>query len=169
MGRAGESTDDGPGLHTPSRTRQRPDGAGADDEGDVGPAPTDAGESGVRDRRRMRERAEGETETASGDGRPARAVAQRSGTYDETVRRRKRRREHGQEQADAHYVARSRRAEAVIGGRLAGLKRGIQVGPQTLERIVAARYEWRDAGNREPTAARRRLWGGTRTWDPGRW
>ena len=119
-------------------------------------------------RRRTLAQAVGSAGEGEGE-RPTRVVAQRTGTYDETARR-KRRREAGPDQGEAaRYVARSRRADAVTGGRLAGLKRGIQVGPRTLERIVAARYEWRDAGNRAPTAARRRLWGGTRMWDPGKW
>ena len=42
--------------------------------------------------------------------------------------------------ADAQYVARSRQEQKIT------LKRGIEVGPRTTERIVRARYEWRDAG-----------------------
>ena len=47
------------------------------------------------------------------------------------------------------------------------LKRAVEVGARTIERVVAGRYEWRDAGMGEMEGARRRLWEGSRQWDPG--
>ena len=76
--------------------------------------------------------------------------------YDETARRRKRARQHG------GYTDRSKHKQPRV-----GLKRAIEVGARTIERVVAGRYEWRDAGLGEMEGARRRLWEGNRQWDPG--
>ena len=76
--------------------------------------------------------------------------------YDETARRRKRARPHG------GYTDRSRHKQPRV-----ALKRAIEVGARTIERVVAGRYEWRDAGLGEMEGARRRLWEGNRQWDPG--
>ena len=78
--------------------------------------------------------------------------------YDETTRRKKRRRG-GDE---VRYVERRKR---MWGG---DLKRGIVVGPMTVERVVRGRYEWRDAAYGEMVGEGRTIWMGSRTWDPGR-
>jgi hypothetical protein len=78
-------------------------------------------------------------------------------SYDEYRRRAKRRRTHG---VTIRHVARGKRGRT-------SLALTTEVGPLTVERIVAGRYEWRDAGMREMTGKRRQLWLGTRTWDPG--
>ena len=103
----------------------------------------ESGESDVEDRARTRQRRGGSS----------------TGTYDETPRRRKRRRD----TADAQYVARSRQEQKIT------LKRGIEVGPRTTERIVRARYEWRDAGLAPVGAVKAGMWSELRTWDPGPW
>ena len=72
--------------------------------------------------------------------------------YDETARRRNFR----------GYTDRSRHKQPRV-----ALKRAVEVGARTIERVVAGRYEWRDAGLGEMEGARRRLWGGSRQWDPG--
>ena len=81
--------------------------------------------------------------------------------YDETQRRVRRR-----PSEKVRHVARSRHAAAERGT----LKRTIEVGPLTVERVVRGRYEWWDAGL-QPLfhTARRRMWEGARTWDPGIW
>ena len=80
--------------------------------------------------------------------------------YDETRRRQRRKRQREGER----YVDRSRHTQ-----RKGSLKRSIEVGPHTLDRIVAGRYEWRDAGLRGVRGARRDMWDGNRQWDPGGW
>ena len=80
-------------------------------------------------------------------------------SYDETTRRKRKRSAAPAEgyHATTRYVARCTRVQKTA------LKRGIEVGPRTIERVVRARYEWRDAGLRPVTAAKRRL------WDSGDW
>ena len=62
----------------------------------------------------------------------------------------------------ARYVERRKRAH---GGEL---KNGIVVGPLTVERVVAGRYEWRDAAYAAMVGEGRAIWEGSRVWDPGR-
>ena len=62
----------------------------------------------------------------------------------------------------ARYVERRKR---MWGG---DLKRGIEVGPLTVERVVGARYEWRDAAYVARSGASAVIWRGSRVWDPGR-
>ena len=69
--------------------------------------------------------------------------------YDET-RRRKVRRVRG----STAYVEKGNRT------RTGGLKRGLEVGTATVERVVRGRYEWRDGGMRPMTGARRAIWKG---------
>ena len=76
--------------------------------------------------------------------------------YDEVKRRGKRQR------TEARYVERRK------GERGRNLKRGIVVGPVTVERIVRGRYEWRDAAYRPMGGERGIIWQGSRMWDPGR-
>ena len=76
--------------------------------------------------------------------------------YDETRRRKKRGR------TDTVYTDRSRHKQP-----RGSLKRGIEVGARMIDRIVAGRYEWRDAELRPMAKVRRRLWDGHRRWDPG--
>ena len=78
--------------------------------------------------------------------------------YDETRRRAKRARVNGA----ARYVERRKRM------RQGELKRGIVVGPMTVERTVRGRYEWRDAAYATMVGEGRTIWMGSRTWDPGR-
>ena len=94
--------------------------------------------------------------TGSAGKRPRRQM-----DYDETQRRVRRR-----PSEKMRHVARSRHATAERGT----LKRTIEVGPLTVERVVRGRYEWWDAGL-QPLfhTARRRMWEGARTWDPGIW
>ena len=110
-----------------------------------------------------------ETQGEQGDAgtpkRPRREHTQAS--YDETTRRRKRTRSEGSSDGyrakGPRYVARSTRATVTA------LKRGVEIGARTVDRIVRARYEWRDAGLRPAGAAKRKLWSGSQTWDPGKW
>ena len=78
--------------------------------------------------------------------------------YDETRRRAKRARAGGA----ARYVERRKRMWQ------GELKRGIVVGPMTVERTVRGRYEWRDAAYAAMVGEGRTIWMGSRTWDPGR-
>ena len=77
-------------------------------------------------------------------------------SYDETPRRKARR------MTSTRYVARTKR------GRME-LRNVIAIGQVTLHRMVAGRYEWRDAGYAERGGKRRRVnvWEGSRIWDPG--
>ena len=61
-----------------------------------------------------------------------------------------------------------------IGYVLSGRKRGrvqlryaTEMGPWAIERMVAGRYEWRDAAHRSASAKKRKRWEELRTWDPG--
>ena len=95
--------------------------------------------------------------------RPRRATATVGGGrgYDEATRRAKRKkRTEGTTQA--RYVERRKR---MWGG---DIKRGIEVGPLTVERVVGARYEWRDAAYAARSGASAVIWLGSQVWDPGR-
>ena len=129
---------------------------------------TDRGED-TRDKRQRKEEEgtgskDGETEAQEGRGERGRQAGKRQRTqtsYDETQRRVRRR------LGDrVRHVARSRHAAAERGT----LKRTVEVGPLTVERVVRGRYEWWDAGLRQRLdGARRKAWDGARTWDPGIW
>ena len=93
---------------------------------------------------------------AAGRNVCVRAVVNGGHGYDEVKRRGKRQR------TEARYVERRK------GERGRNLKRGIVVGPVTVERIVRGRYEWRDAAYRPMGGERGVIWQGSRTWDPGR-
>ena len=67
--------------------------------------------------------------------------------YDETRRRKARR-----VRNSTGYVEKGNRA------RTGGLKRGLEVGAVTVERVVHGRYEWRDGGMRPMTGARKAMW-----------
>ena len=67
--------------------------------------------------------------------------------YDETRRRKARRARTG-----TGYVERGNRARA------SGLKRGLEIGAATVERVVRGRYEWHDGGMRPMTGARKAMW-----------
>ena len=58
------------------------------------------------------------------------------------------------------YVTRMKR------GRIE-LKNVIQISELTLHRMVAGKYDWRDAGYVAREGKRRRIWNGARIWDPG--
>ena len=97
--------------------------------------------------RRMRTEAEGET-------RKRTRAAPR--TYDETARRKQRRRR----ATNVTYVAGHKR------GRVE-LKHAVEVSQLTVHRIVANAYEWRDAGYQSRGAKKAKQWEGSRIWDPG--
>ena len=75
-----------------------------------------------------------------------------------------RRRQRKRARDGERYVDRSRHKQTK-----GSLKRGIEVGAHTLDRVVAGRYEWRDAGLRGVCGERRDMWDGNRQWDPGGW
>ena len=79
--------------------------------------------------------------------------------YDEATRRAKRKKR-TEETAQARYVERRKR---MWGG---GIKRGIEVGPLTVERVVGARYEWRDEAYAARSGASAVIWLGSQVWDP---
>ena len=89
------------------------------------------------------------------DGAKRQKTAPAAG-YDETKRRKRR------AAAGVGYADRSRHKQP-----RGTLKRGIEVGARVIDRIVAGRYEWRDAELRPMKGARRSLWDGHRRWDPG--
>jgi len=98
------------------------------------------GGTGDTDERRRRPRDEGNGGSSAGDAmrayesnRPKRQRKTPVPTYDEVVRRRPRRKRNL-----VQYVERGKMARGAGGKR-------IEVGPLTIDRTVAQRYEWRDA------------------------
>ena len=91
--------------------------------------------------------------------RPKRAVSPPARGYSDTAKRTRTRKT-----ANVYNTWRGACTRASV-----GIKRGIEVGAKTIDRIVRGRYEWRDAGARPVTGVKRKLWEGNRTWDPGPW
>ena len=91
-------------------------------------------------------------ETGSGRGKRHRPVRD----YDEENRRGPRRAPHA-------------RVRRVVGHKRSRVetKHTIAVGPVTIHRVVAGRYEWRDAGYSDRRAKKAKVWQGSRIWDPG--
>ena len=116
--------------------------AHAEAEGEGDDADTEGGGgTGDTDERRRRPRDEGNGGSSAGDAmraydensRPKRQRKTPVPTYDEVVRRRPRRKRNL-----VQYVERGKMARGAGGKR-------IEVGPLTIDRTVAQRYEWRDA------------------------
>ena len=79
--------------------------------------------------------------------RGKRAAHEPARGYDETKRRRTRRKP-----PVSGYVEKGNQARA------GGLKRAMQIGSTTVERVVRGRYEWRDGGLQPMTGDRRTIW-----------
>ena len=117
-----------------------------------------AGGDGLEHGKRKRDATAGGAEGTGGEEGERSGRRRRTVQYDETRRRqRKRPRDEGR------HVDRSQHKQ-----QRGSLKRGIEVGPCTMDRIVAGRYDWRDAGLRR-VRARDDVWGGNKQWDPGGW
>ena len=95
-------------------------------------------------------------ETNTEEGRPQsqrrekRARQEPARGYDEVKRRRTRRKP-----PTGGYVERGNQARA---GRL---KRAMQIGAMTVERVVRGRYEWRDSGLQPMNGERKAIWSNT--------
>ena len=94
--------------------------------------------------------------TGNSDTEEGRPMSQRRGKraahehargYDETKRRKTRRKP-----PVNGYVEKGNQARA------GGLKRAMQIGSTTVERVVRGRYEWRDGGLQPMTGDRRTIW-----------
>ena len=124
--------------------------------GGAGGSDASAGRSEpARDGRDGSREAEAAAEEGVGEGE------RRGRGYDEATRRAKRKKR-TEGTAQARYVERRKR---MWGG---DIKRGIEVGPLTVERVVGARYEWRDAAYAARSGASAVIWLGSQVWDPGR-
>ena len=79
----------------------------------------------------------------------------RTGEYDETTRRGKKKR------TDAKHM------ESNKNSRMGQLKNAIRIGPLTIERIVDGKYDWRDANLTSRKRKREMMWNGSDGWEPG--